>query len=70
MPVASNRLARQFATIRPDECWVADLTYIWTLEGRLSLSLALDLFSRRVVGWLMQSRMSAELVTDALVMAL
>ena len=46
------------------------MTYIWTLEGRLFLSLALDLFSRRVVGWLMQSRMSAEPVTDVLVMAL
>ena len=68
--LAPNKLARQFAASRPDERWVADLTYIWTAEGWLFLAVVLDLFSRRVVGWSMQSRMSAELVTDALVMAL
>ena len=67
--LAPNKLARQFAASRPDERWVADLTYIWTAEGWLFLAVVLDLFSRRVVGWSMQSRMSAELVTDALVMA-
>ena len=68
--LAPNKLARQFAASRPDERWVADLTYIWTAEGWLFLAVVLDLFSRRVVGWSMQSWMSAELVTDALVMAL
>ena len=68
--LAPNKLARQFAASRPDERWVVDLTYIWTAEGWLFLAVVLDLFSRRVVGWSMQSRMSAELVTDALVMAL
>ena len=59
--LAPNKLARQFGG-RPDERWVADLTYIWTAEGWLFLAVVLDLFSRRVVGWSMQSRMSAELV--------
>ena len=68
--MASNRRALQLATTRPDECWVADLIYIWTAEGWLFLAVVLDLFSRRMVGWSMKSRMSAELVTDALVMAL
>ena len=50
--------------------WVADFTYIWTAEGWLYFAVVLDLFSRRVVGWSMRKDMTAELVTDALVMAL
>ena len=68
--VAPNRLQRQFneATV-PDEVWVTDITYIRTLEGWLYLAVVLDLFSRRVVGWSMQSRMTRELALDALLMA-
>jgi putative transposase len=50
--------------------WVADFTYIWTGEGWLYVAAVLDLFSRRVVGWSMSAAMTAELVTDALVMAI
>ena len=47
----------------------ADFTYIWTAEGWLYVAVVLDLFSRRVVGWSMQSSMTSQLVADALMMA-
>jgi putative transposase len=68
--LAPNVLNREFAAALPDRRWVADFTYIWTGEGWLYLAVVLDLYSRRVVGWSMQSRMTAELVADALLMAI
>jgi putative transposase len=68
--IAPNHLDRQFHADAPNQRWVADFTYIWTAEGWLYFAVVLDLFSRRVVGWSMRSDMTAELVTDALVMAL
>ena len=47
-----------------------DFTYIWTAEGWLYVAAVIDLFSRRVVGWSMKAEMTAQLVTDALVMAI
>jgi len=67
---APNILDRQFSATRQDQKWVADFTYVWTAEGWLYVAEVLDLFSRRVVGWSMSSGMTAQLVTDALVMAL
>lgn len=67
--IAANALARDFAASAPNQKWVADFTYIWTHEGWLYVAVVLDLFSRRVVGWAMQSSMTAQLVTDALLMA-
>ena len=49
--------------------WIADFTYIWTAEGWLYVSAVIDLFSRRVVGWSMSDSMTAQLVADALLMA-
>jgi transposase InsO family protein len=49
--VASNTLDRQFEVDAPDKVWVTDITYIKTHEGWLYLSVVIDLFSRRVVGW-------------------
>jgi len=49
---------------------VADFTYIWTAEGWLYVAAVIDLFSRRVVGWSMSDTMTAQLVTDALIMAI
>lgn len=69
-PVYDNVLAREFAAAAPDQAYVTDITYIWTREGWLYLTVFIDLFSRRVVGWSMDSRMTARLVTDALRMAL
>jgi len=67
--IAPNVLDRQFTAAAPNQKWVADFTYIWTREGWLYVAAVLDLFSRRVVGWSMQTTMTAELVTDAFVMA-
>lgn len=69
-PVASNRLDRQFEAQRPDQKWVADITYIPTLNGWLYLAAVLDLFSRRIVGWAMSARCDTPLVQNALAMAL
>ena len=52
LPVAPNRLAQDFRVDRLNTAWSGDITYLWTGEGWLYLSVVLDLFSRRVVGWL------------------
>jgi putative transposase len=67
--IAPNLLDRQFQATAPNQKWVADFTYLWTAEGWLYVAAVLDLYSRRVVGWSMQSQMTAQLVTDALMMA-
>jgi putative transposase len=69
-PVFDNVLARDFSAAEPDQAYVGDITYIWTREGWLYLAVFIDLFSRRIVGWSMASRMNAKLVTDALNMAI
>ena len=69
-PVFENVLNRQFVTNGPDQAYVGDITYIWTQEGWLYLAVVIDLFSRKVVGWSMSSRMKASLVCDALTMAI
>jgi transposase InsO family protein len=69
-PVFDNVLSRNFAASAPDQAYVSDITYVWTREGWLYLTVFIDLFSRRVVGWSMSSRMKAKVVTDALRMAM
>jgi len=68
--VAPNVLNRTFDAASANRKWVADFTYLWTAEGWLSVAAVVDLFSRRVVGWSMSATMTAQLVTDALVMAI
>ena len=68
--IAANTLARQFNPIEPNQSWVTDITYIRTHEGWLYLAVVIDLFSRLVVGWSMKSRITTDLVLDALLMAL
>jgi len=68
--VSDNLLDRAFEAAAPNQKWVADFTYIWTAEGWLYVAAVVDLFSRRVVGWAMKAEMTAQLVTDALVMAI
>mgnify|MGYP003345433565 CR=1 FL=1 len=68
--VPSNVLDRQFEAPAPNRKWVADFTYVWTAEGWLYVAAVVDLFSRRVVGWSMSAAMTAQLVTDALIMAI
>jgi putative transposase len=67
--LAPNVLAREFTATAPNKKWVADFTYVWTSEGWLFVAVVLDLFARRVVGWSMHATMTAQLVTDALTMA-
>jgi len=55
--VATNQLKQDFAVPIPDQVWVTDITYIRTHEGWLYLAVVIDLYSRRVVGWSMHSRM-------------
>ena len=70
LAVADNILDRQFEVDKPNTVWVGDITYIHTLEGTLYLAGVMDLFSRRVVGYSMAEHMRAELVCDAMKMAL
>jgi transposase InsO family protein len=56
LPVADNLLERDFGSCAPNVKWASDITYLWTGEGWLYLAVVLDLFSRRIVGWPMQSR--------------
>ena len=68
--VAPNVLDRTFEAPAPNRKWIADFTYVWTAEGWLYVAAVVDLFSRRVVGWSMSAAMTAQFVTDALVMAI
>ena len=68
--VADDLLQRDFDPTGPDQTWSADITYISTWEGFLYLAHVQDLFSRRIVGWAMADHLRAELVVDALEMAL
>ena len=69
-PVAPNLLRRDFETDRPNQKWLADITYIPTQEGWLYLAAVLDLHCRRIVGWAMSDRMTSDLTLAALEMAL
>ena len=68
--IAPNRLDRQFTVLEPNKVWVGDVTFIPTREGWLYLSVLIDLFSRKVVGWSMSDRNNVKLVSAALQMAL
>ncbi len=69
LAVADNTLARQFDVAAPDTAWVTDITFIKTMEGFAYLAVVLDLFSRRVISWSLQSRQTSEVVLQALHMA-
>ena len=70
LPVAPNLLQQNFTAQAPNQKWVSDITYLWTGEGWLYLAVVIDLFSRLVVGWALAERMTADLVCQALQMAL
>lgn len=69
-PIAPNLLEREFSVATPNTAYVGDITYIRTREGWLYLAVVIDLFSRAVVGWSMDSRMTSSLVNSALLMAI
>ena len=66
--VVDNTLDRQFDVDAPDRIWGTDITYVGTLEGFAYLAVVIDLYSRRVVGWSMQSRQTTDVVLQALLM--
>ena len=66
LPVADNILNREFDAEKRNQKWVSDITYIWTDEGWLYLAAILDLFDKAIVGWSMDSRMTKQLVINAL----
>jgi putative transposase len=70
LPVAANLLEQNFVAAKPDQIWLADITYIPTGEGWLYLAVILDLFTRKLVGWAMREHMRAELTIAALTMAI
>lgn len=65
-----NILNQEFHAEEPNRVWVADITYIWTLEGWVYLSTIMDLFSRKIVGWSMDATLKKELPLKALKMAI
>jgi putative transposase len=67
---APDLVDREFHTAEPNTLWVADLTYVKTLQGILYLAVVLDVFSRKVVGWQMADRMTTDLVLTAFEMSL
>ena len=69
--VAPNLLDRKFsATSKPNEIWLADLTYVATGEGWLYMAAIMDLHTRKIIGWSMRDHLKAELATAALLMAI
>jgi putative transposase len=69
-PVAPDLIEQDFSAAAPNQKWVSDITYVWTDEGWLYLAVVMDLYSRAIVGWSMNRRMTQQLVCDALSMAL
>jgi len=69
-PVAENTLNRDFTPTRANQTWAGDITYVWTEEGWLYLAVIVDLFSRQIVGWAMNERITQDLTLSALRMAL
>lgn len=69
LPVSENILNRNFKANKPNEKWVSDITYIWTMAGWLYLCTIIDLYSRKVVGWSMNDNMETSLIINALEMA-
>ena len=67
---APDLVQRNFTAARPDETWVADITYVPTHEGWLFLAAVMDLYSRKIVGWSMRDDLEAPLVVDAISMAI
>lgn len=67
---AANTLRREFAATRPNEKWAGDITYIPTRQGWLYVAVLMDLYSHRIIGWAMDTQLTATLTLTALEMAL
>jgi len=68
--IVPDLVQRDFTATRPDETWVADITYVPSHEGWLFLAAVMDLYSRKIVGWSMRDDLEAPLVVDAISMAI
>ncbi|CAH1210220.1 IS3 family transposase ISCce3 [Paenibacillus auburnensis] len=66
LPIADNALQQDFSATKPNEKWVADITYIPCRQGKLYLASILDLYTKQIVGWTLSDRMTTDLVLDAL----
>ena len=62
-------MGRNFTAERPDQLWVADITYVPTAAGFLYLAIVLDVWSRRIIGWAMGNTLHTSLIMDAFNMA-
>jgi putative transposase len=69
-PIAPNRLNQDFTATRTNQRWASDITFISTRQGWLYLAVVMDLYSRRIVGWSMDRRISRHLAMNAITMAL
>jgi transposase InsO family protein len=69
-PIAPNRLKQMRWPAQPDQAWVADITYVWTVAGWVYLAAVMDLCSRRIVGWCLGESLETTLVKEALKQAL
>ena len=67
---APDLVDRDFTAVGPNQLWVADITYVPTMAGFLYLAVVLDAWSRKIVGWSMANHLRAELVLDAMEMAI
>lgn len=70
LPIYPNLVKRDFNVDSPNAVWVADITYVRTLEGWMYLASIMDLFSRKIVGWSLGDSMKKELTLEALKMAM
>ena len=70
LPIAEDLVGRDFSASRINELWLSDITYIWTWEGWLYLSVVMDVFNREIVGWALEERLKKDLVANALHKAL
>lgn len=68
--VADNLLEQDFSADAPNRKWCGDITYVWTKQGWLYHAVVIDLYNREVVGWAMSKRIDAELISEAMLMAL
>ncbi len=67
---SENILNQNFTASKENKIWTGDITYLWTKEGWLYLAVVMDIYSRKIVGWSIDSSLSTELVIRALVMAI
>lgn len=68
--VADNLLWRDFSAERPNQKWVTDITYVWVRHQWLYLATVMDLYSRRIIGWSLDTSMTEQLITQAMKMAI